>query len=165
MEPLSTFKKANLDRQGFDCLDDAAKRIYALPLRFSPAVGTAAVIIGLVLHSSLWLGIMALIALTGAILPRGMFIDLIYNFGIRHLFQAKALPSTPTPRRFSYFFSTILLSGSALSFQNDARAAGYVLGGAVALGGATLAVTLWCVGSWTYKMVLRIDPRSKRHPN
>ncbi|MCZ3386636.1 MAG: hypothetical protein LH630_06655 [Actinomycetia bacterium] len=55
MAPLSAFEKANLDRQGFDCLDDEAKRIYALPLRFTPVVGTACIIIGLILQSSLWL--------------------------------------------------------------------------------------------------------------
>jgi hypothetical protein len=156
MAPLSTFEKTNLDHQGFDGLDDEAKRIFALPLRFTPAVGTASIITGLILHSSLWLGTMALVALSGALLPRGMFIDLIYNLGVRHLFGAARLPSTPTPRRFSYLFSTILLTGSALSFQFGMPGAGYVLGGAVAIGGATLAITLWCFGSWTYNMVLRL---------
>ncbi len=163
MAPLSAFEKTNLDRQGFDCLDDEAKRIYALPLRFTPVFGTISIIIGLILHSSLWLGIMASIALSGALLPRGMFIDVVYNFGVRHLFRADALPSTPTPRRFSYLFSTILLTGSSLSFQNEAPAAGYVLGGAVAVGGATLAITLWCVGSWTYSTILRATPRIRPH--
>jgi hypothetical protein len=161
MAPLSTFERANLDHQGFDGLDDEAKRIFALPLRFTPVVGTASIIIGLILHSSLWLGTMAFVALSGALLPRGMFIDVAYNLGVRHLFGAARLPSTPTPRRFSYLFSTILLTGSALSFHYGTPAAGYVLGGVVAIGGATLAITLWCVGSWTYNMVLRLLPRNR----
>ncbi len=161
MAPLSTFEKANLDHQGFDCLDDDAKRSFALPLRFTPVVGTAFIIIGLILHSSLWLGTMALIALSGALLPRGMFIDVFYNLGVRHLFGAARLPSTPTPRRFSYLLSTMLLTGSALSFQFGLPAAGYVLGGLVAIGGATLAITLWCLGSWTYNLVLRTTRRNR----
>lgn len=164
MASLRTFEKANLDRQGFDCLDDEAKRTYALPLRFTPVVGTAAIIIGLILHSPLWLGTMALITLSGALLPRGMFIDVIYNLGVRHLFRAAALPSTPTPRRYSYLLSTILLTGSALSFQHGVPAAGYVLGGVVAIGGATLAITLWCVGSWAYNTVLRATPEAGPTP-
>ncbi|MEO6998456.1 MAG: DUF4395 family protein, partial [Terracoccus sp.] len=140
------------------------KRTYALPLRFTPVVGTAAIIIGLILHSPLWLGTMALITLSGALLPRGMFIDVIYNLGVRHLFRAAALPSTPTPRRYSYLLSTILLTGSALSFQHGVPAAGYVLGGAVAIGGATLAVSLWCVGSWAYNTVLRATPEAGPTP-
>ena len=163
MASLSAFEKANLDRQGFDCLDDEAKRTYALPLRFTPVVGTASIIIGLFLQSSLWLGTVALIALSGAVLPRGMLLDVVYNFGVRHLFRGAKLPSTPTPRRFSYLFSAILLTGSALSFQYGAPAAGYVLGGIVAIGGATLSITLWCLGSWAYHMVLRTTTRSRPH--
>ncbi len=162
MAPFSTFEKANLDRQGFDCLDDEAKRVYALPLRFTPFVATASVIIGLVLQSSLWLGTMALIALSGALLPRGMLIDVTYNLGARYLFRSAPLPSTPTPRRFSYLLSTILLTGSALSFQLGLPVAGYVLGGIVAIGGATLAITLWCLGSWAYGIFLRTS-RSSQH--
>ncbi|MCY7400713.1 MAG: DUF4395 domain-containing protein [Nocardioides sp.] len=163
MAPLSTFEKANLDRQGFNCLDDEAKRLYALPLRFTPFVATTSIIIGLILHSSLWLGTMAMIALSGALFPRAMLIDVAYNLGVRHLFRAAPLPSTPTPRRFSYLLSTILLTGSALSFQLGAPVAGYVLGGLVAIGGATLAITLWCLGSWTYKIILRTSLRSRPH--
>ncbi len=162
MASLSTFEKTNLNSQGFDCLDDEAKRLFALPLRFTPVVGTALIIIGLILHSSLWLGIMAAVALSGALLPRGMFIDVVYNLGVRHLFGAARLPATPTPRRFSYVFSAILLAGSTLSFHYGTPAAGYVLGGIVAIGGATLAITLWCVGSWTYNLVLRLPHRNWR---
>ena len=163
MAPLSTFEKANLDRQGFDCLDDQAKRVYARPLRFTPFVATASIIIGLILQSPLWLGTMALIALSGALLPRGMVIDVAYNLGVRHLFRAAALPSTPTPRRFSYLLSTILLTGSALSFQLGAPVMGYILGGIVAIGGATLTITLWCLGSWTYRIFLRMTTRRSHH--
>ena len=163
MAPLSTFETANLDRQGFDCLDDEAKRRYALPLRFTPFVATAAVISGLFLQSSLWLGTMALIALSGVLIPRGMLIDVAYNLGVRHLFRGAPLPSTPTPRRFSYLLSTILLTGSALSFHLGAPVAGYVLGGLVAIGGATLTITLWCLGSWTYRLLLRTITRSMHH--
>ncbi len=163
MAPLSTFEKANLNRQGFDCLNVEAKRLYALPLRFTPFVATACIIIGLILQSSLWLGTMALIALSGVLLPRGMLIDVAYNLGVRHLFRGAPLPSTPTPRRFSYLLSTILLTGSALSFHLGAPGPGYVLGGLVAIGGATLTITLWCLGSWTYRLMLRMTPRSSHH--
>ena len=160
MSALSTFEMKNLDRQGFAGLDDEAKHSYVLPLRFTPAVGSALIMAGLILHSSLLLGTMAVIALSGAILPRGMFIDVVYNFGVRYLFHGSALPSTPTPRRWSYLFSAGLLTGSASSFQHGAPAAGYVLGGLVALGGTTLAISLWCVGSWAYNLFRRmITPR------
>src|SRR5450756_3026029 len=81
MTRLSAFAETNLDRQGFGRLDHEAKSHYALPLRFTPAVGTTLIVIGLVLQSPIWLGSMALVAFSGAVLPRGMMIDLVYNLG------------------------------------------------------------------------------------
>jgi len=102
MTKLSAFAETNLNRQGFGRLDHEAKSRYALPLRFTPAVGTTLIVIGLVLQSPIWLGSMALVAFSGAVLPRGMMIDLVYNLGVRHLFRSPPLPTTPRPRRFSY---------------------------------------------------------------
>jgi hypothetical protein len=154
MARLSSRAKTNLDQQGFGELDDEAKLRYVLPLRFTPAVGTTLVVIGLVLKSPIWLGLMAIVALSGALLPGGMFIDQVYNLGVRHLFHAPPLPPMPKPRQFSYVASTALLTGSAFSYQFGLPVMGLILGGMVAAGGAILTVTLWCVGSWSYRMIL-----------
>jgi hypothetical protein len=155
MAKLSTFTKNNLDKQGFGKLDDESKSRYALPLRFSPGVGTILILIGLVQQSPIWLGSMALVALSGALFPRGMLIDLVYNLGVRHLFHAHPLPSTPTPRRFSYILSTALLAGSALSFYFGISVLGFILGGMVVIGGTILTTSLWCLGSWYYRLFFR----------
>src|SRR3989304_8505710 len=88
MTERSAFTKDNLNKQGFGKLDDRTKSRYALPLRFTPVVGTVLIVIGLALQSPIWLGSMALITLSGALLPRGMLLDLVYNLGVRHLFHA-----------------------------------------------------------------------------
>jgi hypothetical protein len=150
---VSAFTDNNLIGQGFGCLDQEAKSRYALPLRFTPAVGTLLIVIGLVLQSPIWLGAAALIALSGALFPRGMVIDLIYNFGVRHLFHAPPLPPTPSPRRFSYCLSTSLLAGAALSFQYRLPALGFILAGLVVIGATILTTTLWCLGSWIYRVL------------
>jgi hypothetical protein len=153
MAKLTSFTEINLDSQGFGGLDEDAKSRYALPLRFTPGVGTALIVVGLVLHSPIWLGSMALVALSGATLPGGMLIDLAYNLGVRHLFHAPALPRTPKPRQFSYFLSAVLLATSAACFYNGLPTLGLVLGAAVVLGGAILTTTLWCLGSWFYRLL------------
>lgn len=155
MTRLSAFAETSLNSQGFEQLDMNAKARIALPLRFTPAVGTALIVIGLVLQSSIWLGSMALVALSGALLPDAMIIDLVYNFSVRHLFHAPPLPSTPKPRQFSYLLSTVLLSGSAVSFYYGLSVLGLVFGGLVAAGGTILTTTLWCLGSWYYRMIFR----------
>lgn len=83
-----------------------------------------------------------------------MLVDLVYNLGVRHLFRAPPLPATPKPRQFSYFLSTTLLAGSAVSFYFGLPLMGYILGGIVVIGGAILATTLWCLGSWYYRLFL-----------
>ncbi|MBE3067234.1 MAG: DUF4395 family protein [Chloroflexi bacterium] len=155
MAKLSAFSKNNLNKQGFGKLDDEAKSRYALPLRFTPAVGTTLIMIGLVLQSPIWLGSMALVTLSGALFPSGMLIDLVYNLGVRHLFHAPPLPSTPKPRRFSYLLSTVLLAGSALSFFFGLSVLGFILGGMVVIGGTILTTSLWCLGSWYYRLIFR----------
>ncbi len=152
MTRLSASTKNNLNQQGFGRLDDEDKSRYALPLRFTPLVGTTLVVIGLALQSPIWLGSMALVTLSGALLPSGMLIDLIYNLGVRHLFHAPPLPATPKPRQFSYFLSTTMLAGSALSFHYGLPLLGFILGGTVVIGGTILATTLWCLGSWYYRL-------------
>jgi len=97
------------------------------------------------------LGSMAFVALSGALVPRGMLIDLVYNVGVRHLFGGAPLPSTPKPRQFSYLISTVWLAGSATSFAYGLPLLGFLLGGGVVLGGTILTTTLWCLGSWFYR--------------
>lgn len=152
MARVSAITKNNLNKQGFGKLDDEAKSRYALPLRFTPAVGTALIVIGLALQSPVWLGSMALVALSGALLPSGMLIDLVYNLGVRHLFGEPPLPPTPRPRQFSYFLSTVFLTGSAISFHYGLSVLGYILGGMVVIGSTILTTTLWCLGSWWYRL-------------
>lgn len=155
MARVSAFAKNNLNKQGFGKLDEEAKTRYMLALRFTPGVATVLIVIGLALQSPIWLGSMALVALSGALFPSGMLIDLVYNLGIRHLFGAPPLPPTPKPRQFSYLLSTVWLVSSALSFYYGLPMLGLILGGTVVIGAATLATTLWCLGSWWYRLIFR----------
>jgi len=155
MATLTASAETNLNNQGFEKLDKDAKALIAWPLRFTPAVATTLIVIGLIFQSPIWLGSMALVALSGALLPDAMIIDLVYNFSVRHLVHAPALPSTPRPRQFSYLLSSVLLSGSAVSFYYGLSVLGLVLGGLVVAGGTVLTTTLWCLGSWYYRMIFR----------
>lgn len=152
MAELADSTKNNLDNQGFCDLDDAAKGRFALPLRFTPGVATTLVIVGLVLRSPKLLGSMALVTLSGALFPRAMLLDLVYNLGVRRLFGAPPLPPTPMPRRFSYGISTVWLAGSAVSFDSGLPLLGLLFGVPVAIGGTLLTTTLWCLGSWIYRL-------------
>jgi hypothetical protein len=158
---MTAYANANLDMQGFGALSAEEKGRNALPLRFTPAIGTALVLVGLVLQSPQWLAAMALVALSGALLPAGMLIDVVYNVYVRRLFGAPRLPRTPTPRRFSYVISAALLASSSLAFVLGAPMVGFLLGGLVVIGGAILSTTFWCLGSWIYWMVCSLLPSAR----
>lgn len=153
MPRLSAFTKTNLNKQGFGKLDEEAKSRYALPLRFTPGLATILIVIGLALQSPIWLGSMALVAFSGALLPSGMLLDLVYNLAVRHLFGAPPLPPTPKPRQFSYLLSATLLAGSSLSFYYGLPVLGFILGVSVVIGSTILTTTLWCLGSWWYRLI------------
>lgn len=155
MNEIRAVTLRNLDKQGFDDLDDAAKSRQAWPLRFTPAVSVSLIVIGLALQSPWWLGGMALVAMSGALLPEGMLIDTLYNVGMRHLFHAPPLPPTPKPRQFSYLISTTFLTASAVLFYAGLPVLGFVVGGLVALAGTILATTHWCLGSFYYRLIFR----------
>lgn len=153
---LSEFTRGNLDAQGFDFLDDRAKKRVVWSLRFTPTVSIGLIAVGLALRSPAMLGTMAAVGAAGAVFPQWMPFDVAYNAGVRHLFHAQPLPPTPTPRRFSYGISAALLAGSAGAFAAGKPGVGLVLGGAVVLAGAVLATTLWCLGSWLYSLAFGI---------
>ena len=149
---LGSFTTGNLNKQGFSKLDDAAKSRYALALRFTPGVSAILIVTGLALQSPAVIGSMAMVALSGVIFPNGMLMDLVYNLAVRHLFRAPPLPPTPKPRQFSYGMSAVLLAGSTLSFYFGLPVPGIILGGLVVVGATILTTTLWCLGSWYYRL-------------
>jgi hypothetical protein len=121
-------------------------------LRFTPAVAAMLIVVGRTLRSPIWLGAISLVALSGALFPRW---DLVDNLVVRHLMHAQALPATPTPRRFSYIISTVFLAASAPSFHFGWAVLGVILGGMVAIGATLLATSLWCLGSWFYRLAFK----------
>jgi hypothetical protein len=141
-----------LDLQGFTDLGDAEKRAYELPLRFTPAVCAALVIVGTVLQWPVWQFAVAGVAMLGALFARGNLIDAAYNYGVRHLFGTETLLGNPRPRRFACLVVALMLTGSGLGFLLDVPLAGFVLGGALAAVLAVNALTNWCLGSWMYRV-------------
>lgn len=149
----SAFTLRKLDEQGFGGLGHAAESGYAWPLRFAPAFCITLIAVGLALQAPVLLAFVALLGLCGALFPTGMPVDLLYNFGVRHLFRAPPLPPTPKPRRFSYLISAVSLTGSAVCFATGHPVVGTVLGGAVFIAGAVLTTALWCFGSFLYRRI------------
>jgi len=132
MENISTLR-AKIEAQGFCGLDDDSLLQINYPLRLAPAICLAWTLTGTALASPAILLALVPLAFLGAVLPGHPF-DIIYNFGLRHLFGTRALPPYGFRRRLGCVAASIFLTASALSFQFGIPAIGYVLGSMVAMG-------------------------------
>jgi hypothetical protein len=98
---------------------------------------------------------MMVVAVTGVLFPRGMVIDVLYN-KVARLVGARSFPATPSPRRFSYSMSAVLLGVAGMGFFTGNNVVGWVAGGLVVVGGIVLATSLFCTGSWIYSLLLKV---------
>ena len=125
--------REKIEAQGFCGLDDRSLTEINYPLRLAPAICLAWTLTGTALASPAILLALVPLAFLGAVLPGHPF-DVIYNFGLRHLFGTRALPSYGFRRRLGCIAASIVLTASALSFQFGVPMVGYVLGSMVAMG-------------------------------
>src|SRR5664279_1317537 len=88
--PIGTVR-GNIQAQGFCGLDDKTYAQINYPLRLSPAICMVWAGLGTALTSPIILWALMPFAALGAILPGHPF-DVLYNYGLRHLLNAPALP-------------------------------------------------------------------------
>ena len=108
------------------------------------AVGTA-------LASPTILWALAPFAALGAILPGHPF-DLLYNFGLRHLFGTPALPRYGIRRRFACALATIMIAAAAWGFQTGRPMVGYIFGWSLVAAAFVNVSTGFCVPSFIVRL-------------
>lgn len=141
-----------LEAQGFCDLDDATLQELAPWLRWSPALCTLFMVIGVATQSPIILWALAGTAFLGALLPFHPF-DLLYNFGMRYLTGTRPLPHQGPQRRFSCGIATVWLIGTGFSFHVGANTLGYALGIPLILVAALVSSTHICIPSMIYNAV------------
>jgi len=133
MTNISSVKRERIEAQGFCGLDDNLLVQINYPLRLAPAICMTWTSIGILLGSPTVIGALVPFAVLGAVLPGHPF-DVIYNFGLRHIFKRPALPRYGKRRRLACVAASTALTVSALSFQFGISPLGYVLAGMVVAG-------------------------------
>jgi hypothetical protein len=147
--PVPATVRARLEAQGFRGLDDAALAELAPWLRWSPAVCTVVMAIGVALGSPAWLWGLAAVAALGAVLPFHPF-DLIYDHGVRHLTGTRPLPRHGPQRRFACGIAALWLVATGWAFDTGQATLGLALGAALVLVAALVSVTHFCIPSLIY---------------
>jgi len=151
MPELSVVRR-RLEAQGFAGLDDPTLSELAPWLRWSPAICTLVMAIGVALPSPTVLWTLAAIAALGAVLPFHPF-DLLFNHGVRHLVGTRPLPQHGPQRRFACAIATLWLIATGWAFHGGMTVLGYALGGALVGVAALVSITHICIPSMIYNAV------------
>lgn len=145
--------RTRLQAQGFCGLDDATYQQINYPLRMSPAICMVWAAIGTALASPAVLWTLVPFAALGALLPTHPF-DIIYNHGLRYLFNLPALPRYPVRRRFACFMATVMLVVAAWGFQAGMTMVGYVVGWSLVAAAFVNVSTGFCVPSFIFRLFM-----------
>jgi Domain of unknown function (DUF4395) len=130
--PIGTVR-GNIQAQGFCGLDDKTYAQINYPLRLSPAICMVWAALGTALTSPIILWALMPFAALGAILPGHPF-DVLYNYGLRHLLHAPALPRYGFRRRFACALATTMIVVAAWSFEAGMPMVGKIAGWALVAG-------------------------------
>lgn len=145
--------RTRIQAQGFCGFDDATYRQINYPLRLSPAICMVWAAIGTALASATVLWALIPFAALGALLTTHPF-DIIYNYGLRYLFNKPALPPYPIRRRFACFMATVMLLAAAWGFQTGMMMLGYIVGWSLVAAAFVNVSTGFCVPSFIYRLVM-----------
>jgi hypothetical protein len=161
MKTITTTVRKRIEAQGFTGLSDTTLSGINYGLRLAPALCMVWAAVGTALASPAVLWSLLPLALLGAILPGHPF-DILFNFGLRRLWDAPRLPRYPKPRRFACALASLMLFAAALSFQRGWTTAGYLIGGSLAAAAAVNVTTGFCIPSFLYGLLFG-KPSSSCH--
>jgi len=151
-----SFKQKSLFQQGYQSYTPAELKQLEWGLRFTPAVCSLIALYGLIFQLPMVLFGVASLGLIAFFLPKSHPMDLIYNHGIRHLFNAVALPPNPFQRRLACMSAGIMNIIAASLFLANLPTAAYIVGGLLLVLQAIVIFTHFCTLSWMYEGVMRL---------
>lgn len=160
--PLITRRR--IEAQGFVGLDDKTLAQLNYWLRLAPVMCMTWTAVGTALASPIILWALVPFAALGALLPGHPF-EVIYNYGLRHLFRTEAIPRYRPPRRFACLLATTMLIASAWGFQSGSPAIGYTFGTFLAAAAFVNVSTGFCIPSFIYGLIFGnpATPRTGEH--
>jgi hypothetical protein len=145
--------RANLTTQGY-CLSDSERRALWFGLRFPTGACLALVVVALALESAPFFAV--LVGFTS----RHPF-DYVWNYAVRRVARAPALPPNPRRRRDAYKVATAWLAVVAVLFAAGAATAALVMGGLLVAACATVTLTNLCLPSEAFSRWERLRHREE----
>lgn len=150
--PLRSSARERLHTQGYVDVDEETLAEVEPWLRWSPSICTTVVIAGTILESAWVLWALVPLAVVGAVMSRHPF-DYIYNLGVSRLTGTPPLPEHSAPRRFVCGLAAVWIAAEGAAFAAGVPAAGYILGGTLAVVGGLVSTTHICIPSTIYSLI------------
>jgi hypothetical protein len=142
---LASWTGANLSTQGYR-LSDAERRQLWLGLRVPTGLCLALVVSALALESAVMLVVLSGVGLVGGFTRRHPF-DYVWNYGLRRVLGAPALPPNPRRRRHAFKLATAWLLTVAGLFATGHDAAALVVGAVLVAVCGLVTLTNFCIPS------------------
>lgn len=150
---IAEWMALNLVTQGY-CLEAEDRRRLRLGLRFPTGLCLPLVALALALESPVLFVALAAIGTVAGLTPRHPF-DLLWNYGVRHLFGAPPLPPNPIRRRHAFKIGVVWLLAIAALFHAGMPTAGLALGGALITACGLVTAANFCVPSYLLSLLDR----------
>jgi len=151
-----SFQQKSLFQQGYQSYTPAELKQLEWGLRFTPGICSLIALYGLIFQLPIVLFAVAALGLIAFFLPKSHPMDLLYNHGVRHLFNSVALPPNPFQRRLACMSAGIMNIIAASLFLFELPIAAYIVGGMLLTLQAIVIFTHFCTLSWMYEGVMRL---------
>lgn len=151
-----SFQQKNLFQQGFQTYTAEELKQIQWGLRFTPSVCSLITLYALATQNVVLLFAVALLGMWAFFFPAGHPMDLIYNHGIRKLFNAVKLPPNPLQRRLACAAAGVMNTVAAIFFIFEMPMAALITGGLLLVLQAIVIFTHFCTLSWMFEGVMRV---------
>lgn len=151
-----SFQHKSLVQQGYRGYSSEQLRQLDWGLRFTPIVCSLLTLAGLLTQEPRLLFLVAALGVWAFFAPAAHPMDLLYNYGVRPLFKAVALPPNPFQRRLACLAAGVMNASAATLFLLGRPAWAWLLGGLL-LGLQLIVITThFCALSWIYELGARL---------
>lgn len=151
-----SFQQKSLFQQGYQSYTPTELKQLEWGLRFTPAVCSLIALYGLIYQMPMVLFAVASLGIIAFFLPKSHPMDLLYNHGVRHLFNTVALPANPFQRRLACLSAGLMNTAAGILFLLELPLAAFIVGGMLLVLQAIVIFTHFCTLSWMYEGVMRL---------
>jgi rhodanese-related sulfurtransferase len=155
MSEHMSFQQKGLFQQGYQEYSPGELKQLEWGLRFTPFVCSAITAYGLFTQQPMVLFAVSLLGIWAFLAPAAHPMDLIYNYGVRHLIGAVALPENPFQRRLACLAAGVMNFSAAALFLMNLPTAALTVGILLLALQAIVITTHLCVLSWMYEGIMR----------